>query len=446
MCVVAVGLAVAAALFVLQLQRALLSGVDDAAVDRARAVATQLAADGTPGADVVATVGDLALVQILDSSGRVAAASPNIEGEPAITDMRPAAGQLGRGDNLTPLGDGVFRVVSLGVRTRGAEYSVVVAQSLAAVHDSVRTAIGLLAVGVPVLVVVVGGATFLFVGRGLRPVEAIRAGVASIGAGDLDTRVPVPAAQDEIARLAGTMNAMLDRLASAQRTQRRFIADASHELRSPITTLRAGVEVAGLDRNPATLKALFATVTAESDRLDRLVRDLLLLARVDEHGLRLSVAEVDLDDLVEAEIGRLRACTDLRIESRLVPVRIMGDAHRLSQALRNVVDNAARHATSTVGLRLRREGDWAVVEVVDDGPGVPPADRGRVFGRFVRIDDSRARHAGGSGLGLAIVQEIVGAHGGTVRFVDAAGAGATVRIDLPVRSSRTHPGGAPSRS
>lgn len=432
MLVVTVGLASAAVLLVLQLQRALLDGVDAATVARARDVAAQLGQAGDPAAAALPGTGDVALVQILDTGGVVVAASPNVTGEPAITGLRPAAGQLLRQDTRTPVGNDVFRVVALGELSNGTRYTVVVAQSLAGVADSVRTVLRLLLVGVPALVVVVGGVTFLFVGRGLRPVEAIRVSVASIGAGDLDARVPLPPGRDEIARLAGTMNAMLDRLAAAQHTQRRFIADASHELRSPIATLKASVEVADVDRDPSTLAAVLATVSAETERLERLVADLLVLVRADERGLQLSSADVDLDDLVHAEVRRLRASTELRVEARVSPVRVLGDPHRLSQALRNVVDNAVRHARSTVAVGVHLAGDTAVIEVGDDGPGVPVADRERVFGRFVRLEESRARSAGGSGLGLAIVAEVLAAHGGTVRFVDGAGPGATVRIELPL--------------
>lgn len=432
MLVVTVGLASAAVLLVLQLQRALLDGVDAATVARARDVAAQLGQAGDPAAAALPGTGDVALVQILDTRGVVVAASPNVTGEPAITGLRPAAEQLLRQDTRTPVGDDVFRVVALGQLSNGTRYTVVVAQSLAGVADSVRTVLRLLLVGVPALVVVVGGVTFLFVGRGLRPVEGIRVSVASIGAGDLDARVPLPPGRDEIARLAGTMNAMLDRLAAAQHTQRRFIADASHELRSPIATLKASVEVADVDRDPSTLAAVLATVSAETERLERLVADLLVLVRADEQGLQLSSADVDLDDLVRAEVRRLRASTELRVEACVSPVRVLGDPHRLSQALRNVVDNAARHARSTVAVGVHRAGDTAVIEVGDDGPGVPVADRARVFGRFVRLEESRARSAGGSGLGLAIVAEVLAAHGGTVRFVEGTEPGTTVRIELPL--------------
>jgi len=228
-----------------------------------------------------------------------------------------------------------------------------------------------------------------------------------------------------VGRLAETMNAMIARLESAQKVQRRFVADASHELRSPLATIGAGLELLQ-DSDPGTVR----TLRGETERLGRLVDDLLLLARADERGLQPRRDEVDLDELVEAE--RSRPYDDgVRTEVRTEPVRVVGDRGQLVRVLRNLVDNAHRHAGSQVVVRLGRDGDLAAIDVVDDGPGVPAADRTRIFERFVRLDDARARADGGSGLGLAIVAEVVAAHDGRVWVEEAPGGGALFRVRLP---------------
>jgi signal transduction histidine kinase len=293
----------------------------------------------------------------------------------------------------------------------------------------VAAALTLLVIGYPLLLAIVGAATFVFVGRSLHPVEAIRRRVATITGRDLRARVPVPAARDEVARLAETMNAMLDRLEASANTQRRFVSDASHELRSPLTTLRAGLELLATQQ-PATAGTTMDMVIEETDRLDRLVSALLLLARADDQGLALRAADVDLDDLVDAERQRLHH-SHLAIVVTAQPVRVRGDAHQLAQALRNLVDNAVRYARRTVAVRLWQENGFALLEVADDGPGIPATDRERVFERFVRLDESRSRDAGGSGLGLAIVREIANAHGGYVRVVDSP-AGTVMRLSIPL--------------
>jgi signal transduction histidine kinase len=432
--VVAVALAAGSAVLVWLLDRSLTQGAQTAALQRARSIAGPVSAGELDAIrqNVVAGPGEQSVAQVLGPKGTVIAASPQLNGEPALVSSRPGPGGV---VTLTreqlPVGDGQSYVISaLGVAGPGGPYVVLVAQTLKPVERSVTTVTALVAAGLPVMLLVVGGATFILSGRSLRPVEAIRRRVADISGRDISGRVPVPEAQDEIARLANTMNAMLTRLESAQAAQRRFVADASHELRSPLAALRANVELAA---DPHTASAASTeTVLAETDRLERLVTDLLLLAKADEHGLRVDRTDVDLDDLVQAERTRLRAEPGLIVGGRVQAVQVRGDRHQLDQALRNVVDNAVRHTTSRVDLDVRVDGRYALIEVADDGPGVPADMRERVFDRFVRLDDSRARSAGGSGLGLAIVREVVTAHGGTVTVEDSATGGAMFRIRLPL--------------
>jgi signal transduction histidine kinase len=230
-----------------------------------------------------------------------------------------------------------------------------------------------------------------------------------------------------VGRLAETMNAMISRLEDAQGVQRRFVADASHELRSPLATIGAGLE---LMQSGSSDAATVAAMRGETERLGRLIDALLLLARADERGLQPRSEEVDLDEIAEAEQGR-PADGGAHIEVHAEPVRVIGDRSQLVRVLRNLVDNAHRHARSQVLVTVVRQGEFAVLEVADDGPGVPAAERARVFERFVRLDDARARADGGSGLGLAIVAEVVAAHGGDVELEESALGGALFRVRVP---------------
>jgi signal transduction histidine kinase len=224
---------------------------------------------------------------------------------------------------------------------------------------------------------------------------------------------------------------MLDRLEAAADAQRRFVADASHELRSPLATVQVGLDYLAT-QNAAGAGPQLQRLRAETERLGHLVADLLLLARVDEYGLVPRHDDVDLDDLAYAERDRLRTRNPgLRVEATVEPVRVRGDAGRLERALRNLGDNAARHAREQVALTAWTDADGAHVTVDDDGPGIAPADRQRVFERFVRLDGSRAREDGGSGLGLPISKEIVAGHGGSIRIEPSDG-GARFHIRLPL--------------
>ena len=299
------------------------------------------------------------------------------------------------------------------------EYLVTVAVSLEDAEESTAALVPLLLVGVPLLVLVVGATTWLLTGRALRPVERIRAEVAGIGEQALDRRVPVPESGDEVHRLAVTMNEMLGRLESSQHRQRRFVSDASHELRTPLAVLRQTGEVARSHPDALPPDELADTVLEESARMQRLVEQLLVLARSDEGRLLAERRDVDLDDLLLAEAGRARAA-GLAVDTTGVgPGRVLGDAGALAQVVRNLVDNAMRHATGQGRLTLTSEAGAVVLAVEDDGPGVPTAERERVFERFVRLDEARASHDGGSGLGLAIVREIARQHGGDATIDDS---------------------------
>ena len=313
-----------------------------------------------------------------------------------------------------------------------ADLTVVAARSLEEAQAASAASLVTLGVAVPVALLVLGVTTWFVVGRALRPVEAMRREVDEVTAARLDRRLRDPGGRDEIARLARTLNGMLDRLDASARAQRRFVGDASHELKTPLATIRQHAEVAMLHPGSIDGPALAGTVLGEEARLTALVQGLLVLARADEGALGAARRPVDLDDLVVSETSRLRASSGLRVDASGVgPARVEGDEPLLGQVVRNLVANAARHAASQVSLGLGERDGRAVLTVDDDGGGVPAAERGRVFERFVRLDEARDRDAGGSGLGLAIVAEIVRVHGGSVRVDDSPLGGARFVVDLP---------------
>lgn len=438
---VALALAAAGVLLVVLLQRDLTAAASERARLRAGEVAAALGT--TELDDVAAPAGspESSVVQVL-AGARVVAASPGLRSTTALTSLRPAPGQVistttavpGLGDDSDGPGspdDDVRVVVAQGTRSaEGRVFTVVVVQTLEPVRNSVRALRTLLLIGGPLLVLLVGATTFLVAGRALHPVEAIRRRVEGIGPAELGQRVPVPAARDEVGRLALTMNSMLSRLQDSAAAQRRFVSDASHELRSPLATVRTSLEVAQAHPAGTDWPALATVLLEETLRVQSLVADLLLLARADERGLELRLTEVDLDDLCGREAERLRRA-GVQVVSDVHPVRVLGDPARLERVLRNLGDNAARHCRTHVGLRLVRAGAQAVLEVSDDGPGIAAQERERVFERFVRLDESRARQAGGTGLGLPIVRQLVLAHGGSVEVVDTAAPGAHLRVVLP---------------
>ncbi len=305
---------------------------------------------------------------------------------------------------------------------------LVVAASLEGADKSVTTLRHALWLATPLLVLLVALMTWLFVDRALRPVEAIREEVEEIRASTMDRRVPVPDTDDEVQRLAATMNEMLDRLEASQLRQREFVSDASHELRSPIASMRAELEVAVAHPDSADWPAVAQRVLGERDRLERLVDDLLQLARLEEPGA-VHHEDVDLDDLVLTEAAHTR-----RVPITTAGVsagRIVGDRRSLEQVVRNLLDNAARHATSAVDTSVARVNGQVILRVDDDGSGVAPEEREHIFQRFARADDGRGREHGGAGIGLALVQRVVATHGGSVVCTDSPSGGARFEVVLP---------------
>lgn len=370
---------------------------------------------------------------MLDARGLVRYSSQPTKSTP-VAASRPVPGEVAT-DGLTLLpwpGDLAKPLtVAAGVSNAGRAYVVLVSAGQDAQQEAVATTAVLLLAGVPVLTALAGLVTWWLVGRALGSVEMIRAQVDRIESADLGERVPVPPTRDEIAHLATTMNDMLARLENAQATQRRFVADASHELRSPLATVAAALEVAEADRSGRAGLELGPILQAETGRMRHLVDDLLLLSKVDDRGLHLRRTDVDLDDLLQQESRRLRSLGQLEVITQVAPARVTGDERKLAQALRNLTDNAARVARARVALAVRRDGRDMVLTVEDDGPGIAPEDRDRVFERFVRLDESRSRASGGSGLGLSIAREIVRGHGGALTIGASELGGAAFEIRLP---------------
>jgi signal transduction histidine kinase len=357
-------------------------------------------------------------VQIVDSSNQVVAwSSRRLRGDP-ISALRPAPGKTAKEQlpQVPELGDDDDEVLvsARGVEVDKQSYVVLVVAPLEVQTDTLRTVGLLLLAAAPLLVALVAVAVWVLVGQSLRTVERIRRQVAEIDGRRLHERVEVPPTGDEIAALASTMNQMLDKLEHSDTTHRAFFSDASHELRSPLSTLVTTAEVASLDQSGKTWLDMQQTVLSESTRMHSLVEDLLTLAKVDAHQLQLDVQDVDLEDVLDSEIKRLRTVSGLQVGAELQPVRVRGDERRLAQVFRNLLENAARHAKSTIIVGMARRHGEVVVSVDNDGEIISPEDRDRVFERFARLDASRSADGGGSGLGLAISREIMGAHGGTV--------------------------------
>ena len=398
------------------------------AADQATVRAEQIADGGVrDGRTIVVADPGEQFVQVLRGT-TVVASSANVAGLPLLAVPGPESTVRFQ----IPTVAGPFIAASAVTAGVDGPRTVVVGLNVDDIDDARHVVALALLIGVPMLLVVVGVVTWRMVGRTLRPVEDMREEVERISSTELDRRVPTPSRDDEVGRLARTMNRMLDRLQRAQDRQRRFISDASHELRSPVAAIRQHAEVAAAHPDSTNLRELADVVLAEDARLQELVEDLLVLARLDEHVRPVQFDEVDLDDVVLGEARRLLNGGPLTIETRAVGAgRVRGDAHYLERLVGNLGDNAAHHARSCVVFALAEQNGHVTFAVDDDGPGIPEPERTRVFERFVRLDEARDRASGGSGLGLAIVREIARAHGGEVVLATSPLGGLRAEVTLP---------------
>ena len=424
----ALGSLVLYAVLTFTLNRAL----DDGAFATARAVAAMVSDDAVPNP---LPVSGSQVVQIIDSSGAVVSASMSAD---RLTPLLrpPELTKALAGERVSIPGaraglSGTMHAIALHTGSSTASPSIIVAVPAGDIEQAQRVLRNTLLLAYPPLVFVMALIAWRVIGSTLAPVEALRSGAARISGSDQDERLAVPESADEIRALALTLNDMLDRLAAARGRQRTFVADAAHELRSPLTSMRTQLEVA---QHLGEGGELAADLLADLTRLSTLVEDLLLLARAGSDTSHHPPVRESLD------VRALLVATADRYTGARVPVSVADgpvvyanvNSEELRRVLANLVDNAVRHAGSNVALAVRAEGGGAVLTVVDDGPGIPADERERVFERFARLDDARDRDAGGTGLGLAIVRELLHRSGGSISLQDnPSGPGLTAEVHLP---------------
>ncbi|MCB0985651.1 MAG: HAMP domain-containing histidine kinase, partial [Ilumatobacter sp.] len=411
--------------------------LDDAATTAARLRARDVAALATSGSlpRTLALPGEeSAVVQVLAGRSTVVAASENIDGEPPISTLHPPAGEelvvTVPVAALDPHGS--MRLIVISANSPTGPVVVLAGESLAHADATVDAIVTVLLVTIPAIVLLVIALAWWAVGRTLRPVDRISSALADITATDLHRRVPAQRTVDEIGRLAATVNDTLERLDTAVERQRRFVADASHELRGPLTALRADLELSL--RHPARTDwhAVAGEALADVVRLQFLSEDLLALARLGATGAERSIHTVDLAELVRDEIEHL-APGGLRIVQRAAGQHaiVTGSSHQLRRLIRNLLQNATQHARSGITVDLTGTAQRVTLQVADDGPGISPADRAMAVQPFVRLDEARTRDTGGTGLGLAIVDEIVRTHGGVLALDESPEGGLLVSVELP---------------
>jgi two-component system, OmpR family, sensor kinase len=394
---------------------------------------------GDPRENPLDAVDPGAFVQVLDADGAVAGTTEReLAAAPVLPPDRLRGLAGGRTlDVLIPALDQELRLAVASTDDDGVEYTVVVGASLEQRDQALADLGRVLLIGGPIALLLAALAGYGVAAGALRPVEHMRRRAAELFAsGHPGERLPVPPANDEIADLGTTLNAMLARVDRALERERAFTADASHELRTPLSILKAELDLALAARQSREqLEAAVISASEETDRLTRLAEDLLVLARADDGRLRLALEPIDLGDLVERVVGRFasRAASGGRSLTATADDRIAADPVLLEQALTNLIDNALRHGRGDVHVHTTASDGHIELHVTDEGPGVPEALRERMFDRFVRADGARG---GGSGLGLSIVAAIARAHGGSVDAANRPGGGADVWIALPTATNR----------
>ena len=432
---VTAALVAAAVGLVLVVERTLIGRLERAAIDHMNRVADALADGREPPMGRTNPVD--VMVQVLDESGEIIQSfheqsiiSAEAPPQPAFS---PPPGGLVTG--LPTQGQVVVRQVDtkdliLAQRTVDSpegRRTVVSISPLSEVSRSIDTVIRILWMGIPLLIAVVALVCWYFTGRTLKPVDAMTRRAADISHSTLSGRLPRPETNDEIDRLAVTLNSMLERLEEASQRQHEFVSDASHELRSPISAIKSQLEVALVHPEASSWRAVATNALAESGRMERLVEDLLTLAQAEETA---SAREpLDLSELVSSETGRLK---DARLVLDLDGVVVLGDERQLRRAVANLVENATRYADDRIEVSLRRRDRHVVLAVDDDGPGVRAGERERIFERFTRLDEGRARNHGGIGIGLALVRRVSANHGGQVVCGESRLGGARFEVRLPV--------------
>ena len=438
--VTAIVVALASVVLSVTLERQLTRAGDELAQSRVRDLLSIAERGDLPADGRLRNVNDESLAQVVGSDGDVLASSANVAGEPAVLGV---SGADVAGDQLVvatldaPDDDETerYRIWAGRGPSPEGEVTVLVGTSLESVGEASATLRRSLLVGVPLVLGLLALAIWTVLGAALGRVDRITTTVAAIDESELWRRVEESGVDDEVGRLARTMNRMLDRLESAARRQRAFVADASHDLQSPLTAMRADLEIALAHPEQVEQSALVDDLLAAGRQMEDVVSDLLHLA-VEDDAPHPDPTLLDLDAVVLEEAARLRSGTSAVLDAHAVSgAPVLGDAAALRRLVRNLLDNAVRHADTRVELALVTNAEGAVVlDVRDDGPGVPPEDRDRVFDRFFRGDAARTPGAGGSGLGLAIARRVAERHHGTLTLeADAglAGRGAHFRLRLP---------------
>ncbi len=411
-------------LFVFSLRTGMGNELRSSAEQQVQTVQAQLRQGETPEQAVATGKNDI-VIQIVDDAGTIIASD-----HPRV--LTPLLTQAGTADGVSVkrLED---RYVVVARPSLKGNALIVVGRSSEQLGHATQTATVLLTIAVPIALALLALAVWLSVGRALGPVELMRREAAKITSAHLNRRLAVSEGDDEIPRLALTLNGMLDRIDAASLLQRQFVSDASHELRSPLATMRQLAEVARDYPEGEAHVLLARDVLAEERRMEELVESLLLLSRIEDSHRSASRMAVDLDDVVLGEARRTRREGGPRIDvSGVSAGQVIAEPVLVRQVVTNLLSNAVRHARSEVRVSLQEYDDRVVLSVEDDGHGIPEDERDRVFERFVRLDESRARDAGGSGLGLAIVRKVVDDLRGTVEIAASATGGARFVVTLPV--------------
>ncbi|MBN6037082.1 cell wall metabolism sensor histidine kinase WalK [Amycolatopsis sp. 195334CR] len=426
----AVGLALTVASFVLvnSMSNTLFGGMAESAAAQVDKVAEAVErGQPLPPEDPASAT----MILVEDQAGKVVASVPQtgqqaVEGRPVPVERARATGAA---EGRPPAED--FEIVpARQVSTPQGEVRTVRAISRSGqITQSIDLVVNSLLVAAPVLTIFVGWLTWFAVDRALRPIEAVRRRAEAISHSTLDERLPEQDTGDEVGKLTSTLNRMLDRIASGARRQREFVSDASHELRTPLAAMRAELEVSLAHRDSADWRNVATRLLDDHRRLERLTGDLLTLARLDEAAVSRRAEPVHLDEIVAGEITAVRHA---EVRPSLTPVVVTGVVPELVRLVRNLLDNADKHASGVVEVSLSVDARHALFTVDDDGPGVPPDQRERVFDRFFRVDGSRDRASGGVGLGLALVRRIARSHGGEVTVTASPSlGGARFEVRLP---------------
>jgi heavy metal sensor kinase len=442
-CLLSAIIAALGTFLVVQLTSHLQSTVDRHVRESALHIARAYAAEGSEDfldASRTALPAD-GLAQIVDRSGRVLHSFGTFAGDVPIVGVRETPALSGHARLITVHVGGNeagYRASASPVRRLGNDRVLIVAESLADAHENVEHIVLVLLLAGPAALLITALGGWGLARHALRPVERMTSQAQEIGINRLQERIAVPPVMDEVGNLAVTLNAMLDRLEQGVRSKHQLIADASHDLRTPLAVMRAELDVSLRANHLGTdARDVLESTREEVDRMTRTVDNLLTLAQVDEGRLELLTAPLDLKAAIEAAARPLRtlaAAKGVVLDVGGESCEVRADPQRLEQALTNLIENAIKftHSGGRVRVTAWRGGREVGITVADNGPGMPATARSQVFERFYRADPARGRDAGGSGLGLAICREVAVAHGGRVWVDSEEGKGSEFSLALPL--------------